>query len=490
MPCCRARRQAGRSRLSKPSDAGKTVYMPDVFDPNLTMLGAETTLANHIEGNSNEHSFVIGAPGGPYTTIATTVSEEEMGGARGHFDYLAGASEDDSRMVLASTDHTLAPGVTSTVAQAHDLYEWSRASGTLQPVNVTSAGSLVNTCGAALGNDLAVADRGVSSDMDNPMSSDGSKIFFSAPDRSLGQNSNTQSSEVSCNEPTRLYMRVDGSETVEISAPQTRVTDPTGYHEALFLAATPDGSRVWFRSSTELTADDTGHASELYEYNTITRRLVRITRGESGTAEGNAEILGSQISFAEDGSTVYFEARGKLTASAPASLSGSSGEYDIYRYDTESGAIHYIATAKGAAQGQVTLAASADGSALAFEAEEVSGPHGVLYAGDLSQVYRYDAAEESSTCVSCRPDGEPSFGRSFMTGPSRNIGSETTFFNAIDGRGHPVSDEGRYVFFESNDAIVPQDPTENSEDITLTAALDVYEWESDGTGSAQTPRGV
>jgi hypothetical protein len=470
----------------QPPSAGETAYQPDIFNPDLTMLGVETTTEPYLElGPSLEHTFLVGAPGGPYASIATTVDEELGEGEfkNGHFDFLAGASEDFSHVVLTSADHDLLPAAGETVTGGHDLYEWSRATEKLQLVNVTSGGSLVSDCGAGLGNGARYNE---GPGFQNPMSSDGSKIFFAAPDRFM-----ESSGEASCKEPRRLYMRLNGDETVEISKPEPGVVDPSGYHSSRFVAATLDGSRVWFVSTTELTANDTGHALELYEYNTITRKLVCVSRGESGTAEGNivyaSEVPERQFTFSEDGSIVYFQAHGKLTADTPAAFGEGSSETNIYRYDTETGAIKYVATAEQTDE-SVDMVASAEGGELVFNAKHASGPRGVVYddPSDQPEVYRYDVAEENLICVSCRPDGEPSVGASFI--PQNATGGSDSFFNGLEGRGHPISDGGREVFFTSTDAIIPQDTTEAASE-HMGPASDVYEWESDGTGSCTEQSG-
>jgi len=77
----------------------------------------------------------------------------------------------------------------------------------------------------------------------NTISADGSKVFFTA--RGTGQ----------------LYMREDGTRTVQISASQKTNgtgpggTDPLGPKPAAWMASTPSGSKVLFSSAEELTND-------------------------------------------------------------------------------------------------------------------------------------------------------------------------------------------------------------------------------------------
>ncbi len=439
----------------QPHGAGETSYEPNTASPNLTIFGVETVLQRQLFGSFlYENTFAVGPAGGPYTPIASTVSEPAFDPEKR--DFLSGMAEDGSSAVLSSTNHTLTPGATNTITSAHDLYDWSRASGTLSLINVTNAGSLLNPCGAELGSAANKARSGTAPFM-NPMSSDGSKIFFTTPDNELYENS-----EASCQEPHRLYMRVNGMETVEISAPQPGVVDPTGTHNAEFIGATLDGTHVWFLSEQELTADDTGHALQLYEYNTVTRKLMRVSRGEPGTTEGSFfDIRTTEapelIAFSENGSILYFLSASKLTTE-PSAASG------IYRYETATGALRYVGDL-----GQ-PMDASRTGDALVFQAG--------------SNIYHWSVADPRLICVSCVGS---------VSGSAHLLPAETFFTerfsnNVLD---YLVSDEGRYVFFSDYRALVPQDTTstEENNNQSYLVSEDVYEWESQGTGSCTNPEG-
>ncbi len=139
--------------------------------------------------------------GGPYAFVAD-LSEKE------YFSRFAGANAGTASVpafadvLLESEDHQLLPeGPEREIAEktapgAYDLYDWTE--GKLRLVNVKGEGSQLeplDDCGALLGGGEAAFTTRVGA-----VSADGSKIFFT-----------------SCG---RLYMRVDGRETVEISEPQ------------------------------------------------------------------------------------------------------------------------------------------------------------------------------------------------------------------------------------------------------------------------------
>lgn len=470
------------SSLRPSESAGDTSFWPNTFSTHLTTVGIETRVTKQVFVESPEHSFAVGPVGGPYRPIATLNAPVENN-TQGSF--LAGASEDGGKVVLASTDHTLAPGVDQTITGAHDLYEWSGhgecrlGTADCAPVNVTSAGSLISACGAELGRTAKGAH--TNTGFTTPMSSDGSKIFFTAPDETMNDLEETVSEEPACKEPLRIYMRVDGVETVEVSAPQG-IVDPTGYHDSYFLGATLDGTHVWFTSTTELTPEDEGvHDQELYEYNTVTRRLVRVSHGESAAVEGHVEEGGQNehdIAFSEDGSVLYFKAQGKLTADTPREVSGQF--FNIYRYDTATGAIQYVATTHTVGGAYIPLDASADGGALAFDGkEETTASNGVVYDEEPNQIFRYDAAEGKVNCVSCPPKGIAAIGeaRSLLGEVTVN----ETFSNGLIDN-YELSADGRYVAFTSKESLVLQDPTKEAGE-KLGPASDVYEWEAPRTGA-------
>src|SRR6202044_2353642 len=147
----------------------------------------------------------------------------------------------------------------------------------LSLVNVNDEGELVSKCGAALGqrSDEEGDDVG---EAHNAVSAEGSKIFFTVPDP---HGKGPGCWEGATHTP-QLYVRENGTTTVPISAPPG-VSNPK---PAVYVGASSDGSRVFFLTKTKLTPDDKTEDLELYEYDTDTGALVRVSRGESGEAAG------------------------------------------------------------------------------------------------------------------------------------------------------------------------------------------------------------
>jgi len=357
------------------------------------------------------------------------------------------------------------------------LEEWR--GGELRRVDVKSDGSPVSACGAILGQ----GERGTH----NAVSADGSKIFFNAPDPQAS-GAGCWGGRGSTINPPELYMRLDGEKTVEVSAPAGGFTPTRPLQVAVYVGASADGSKVFFMSESELTKDGEGiDDPELYEYDTETETLTRISHGESGDAVGDVHAVPA---ISADGSAVYFMAGGKLTK-APAP---PGGLLDLYRYDTVTGVTSFVATVEpGDYPGDLTghwWEWPAEEVAFAPQANWYATPDGrfLLFGSKKSltgydtkpapgaacpnihnsqsgidvctELYRYDASSGSLICVSCDPSGaapvsNAEFARSGV--PQ----------NPQGGVPRGISDDGSYVFFDSADPLVPQ---------ATNGKLNVYEW--------------
>ncbi len=456
-----------------PANAGDANYALDVFSPDLLNVAEIVETGSSPVVELTPIPAVFGPVGGPYTTAAVfpTAEGEQLIGE------FVGASSNFKDVLLQSLDHELEPLAEQQVGGSHALYEW--ADGHPQLVNVTTGGSLTSTCGAILGND----DAGGFSH--NAVSNDGSKVFFESPDPTA------RKTEPACQAPTHLYMRLttttagrEESETVDVSAPESGVSDPQGFQKVGYAGADTNGSRVLFLTETELTADDLGyHDPELYEYDTETRKLTRVSRGTSGTADGNLTEGWAIISA--DGSTVYFAAHGQVAAGAP---STGVEEENVYRYDTTSGATTYITTVNTNDYSQISgrlpvfpwsfgpsvysnWYTTPNGRFLVFwSSRDLTGynPNAGNPSGRIRELYRYDAADGSLVCVSCLPHGG-------LANGSAEFAELTQTVNTPDDRSpRPISDNGGRVFFDSPDQLVPQD---------TNGVRDVYEWEQEGVGS-------
>jgi hypothetical protein len=506
--------------LASPSLGVQSLQASVVFDPsNLSLVGINDILgaeaeqgAKALEGGGHV-SNLVGSPGGPYATLNVDPPVSGFPAGTTKATYIVGASRNLSHVILESAFHTVCAGAEAQDANSRVLCEWTGGQNKL--VNVSSAGSLLSKCGARLG--VGTTGGGAH----GAVSADGSKVFFTAPDPGMHFNPVEAGATDGCwNQATgenapQLYMRVDGK-TVQLSAPEAGV-DEEGHspveRPVAYVGASEDGSKVFFVTETELTKDDEGvHDPELYEYDTETTKLIRVSAGEQGPGAG-AELRAVPVVSA-NGGAVYFTAFAALADGAeqlsPTSIAAEEeAPINLYRYETESGTISYVATVNtndyagnascatgfGLVSGvlcpDVSWYATPDGRYLLFSSGRQqpgtgymgggSCPiyHGQGERGPCAELYRYDAQaaekdEPAVVCVSCDPSGAPpvsnaEFSRSAPTGPAA-------------GPVRAMSDNGEYVFFDTADALVPQDNN---------GTLDVYEWHegqialiSSGTDSA------
>ncbi|HEV3070533.1 MAG TPA: hypothetical protein VGY76_03795 [Solirubrobacteraceae bacterium] len=401
---------------------------------------------------------------------------EKDEGGEGNEVYPAGFSSDDSRLIFESESQLLP----SAAAGKTNLYEWHAGAlnlaGVLPDGSTPPGGSFAGSYDWYSGQ--GYTSRGGATSgyyTQNTISSDGSRVFFTA------------------GETGQLYVRKNGASTVQVSASQRTVPDPNGIKPAAFMAATPDGSRVFFTSCQKLTNDSTavstaeascraeGEGQDLYEYNVGSGALADLSvDGTAGDAQGAAVqgVLG--VASGPGGTYVYFAASGVLASGASPGSCIGSGICKLYLW--HNGTVSFIAALSAEDQNNwrprpfvgMTHASrvTPDGRTLLFSSQRQ------LTSYDnrgFNEFYRYDAVSGRLVCVSCAPSGAPPTG-------SAGLRSLTIILGAIEPSilMRNLSADGSRVFFESPDALVPQD-TNNTQD--------VYEWELAGTGSCQESSG-
>ncbi len=277
------------------------------------------------------------------------------------------------------------------------------------------------------------------------VSRDGARIFFTSPDPTTG----------ACATPPAVYLREDGAHTIAISASRCTRPDCNAPAPVSFVGANADGSSAYLITTQQLTDDDVDGAADLYRYDRGSGSLARVSAGPSGTT---ANVI-PPIRAADHGDRVYFRATGNLVPGQ-----SSEGTGNLYFRDGD-GPIHYLANISG--QSLEGAAASADGSALLFEAQVPPLPGDTDTATD---VFHYDALSSTLRQVS-RGSGE----RGNAPLPATIPGVEEAFTTQLP---NPLSADGSRAFFVSGEALLPEDADE---------ALDIYEWTSGGGLGLLTP---
>ncbi len=452
-------------------------------------------------------------PDGAFVEVGPMVPPSaEAGPASGGYQLFeggyvgVGASSDLSHVLFEiRATSALWPGDTTVESTAPSLYEYV---GTEQKrpelVGLNAEGRLISSCGTALGSEPL--------DAYNAMSEDGQTVFFTA----LGRDQCREG--VAAPEVNELYARLNQVETVGISEPnpsQCQECNTAMKASAEFQGASEDGSKVFFVTEQELLSGDT--TQNLYEYdfgNRVGHKIVRASAGSSTPeVEGVARV-------SEDGSHVYFVAKGVLTEGPNREghepIAGSNNLYVFERDATyPAGRVSFIATLSS--ESTAELKAAIEACATSENVEECEAransefsrrnqadsadwrasddrpvqatPNGQFLvfesaadvtAGDastVSQVFEYDAQDETLIRVSVGERGYPSGTASADThGANINAQSYSVLRPTTAETNLAVSADGSYVLFDSGGALTP-----GAEAAAAAGAESVYEYHSVGS---------
>jgi hypothetical protein len=413
------------------------------FSPDLAyevLVSADEPLASGELSGTALNLYVRNNQDGSYAALTKGAVAEPKSDTDSVLDEFSANDQD----ILFENVNPLTAGAPTEAPE--NLYDWSNGTPTL--VGVLPDGT-VSPAGATAGSSGGSSTRSV----EHAMSEDGSRIFFT----SEGQ----------------VYVRQNplaaDAQTVEISASQktngsgSGGMDPHGVQPATYWDASANGSTAIFTSAAELTNDaNTGAADEgqdLYRYELESGRLADLTPDLNDEVGANVQGV---VGASSDGSYIYFVASGSLAVGA------SAGQSSLYVW--HNGTISYIASAEGSEHlilGYIpfggngpTARVAPDGTHMIFSSnQDLTG----YQSGGHSEVYLYDAGGDVLTCVSCLPSGTAPTGEVMLPALS-GIGGYNVFQNAPG----TLSDDGTKVFFDSSEALVPED---------TNGQMDVYEWE-------------
>jgi hypothetical protein len=337
------------------------------------------------------------------------------------------------------------------------------------------------------------------------ISRDGSRIFFYNP----VQPETTQGCP-GCD----IYMREDDATTYEVS--ESECTDECGSSggEASFEAATPSGEIALFLSCDKLTNASAGVnapcgsplnyfttlsnvRSKLYRWDRsapLGHRLIDLTvdhEPADGTEPYSRQVLG----MSEDGNVVYFVADSQLVSGAPI-----GGGFKLYRWRWNDGdpRVNYLATLSNSEANLDAIIdprrlVTPDGKFLLMETESRIDP--VADQDSTIDVYRWDE-EDGWLCISCQKPGVASMGNSrassdssstlYAYGQGATDGATTLQMSGPSALTPRISADGQTVFFDTPDALVPQDvngevgcalaPFPSAPPRYVYNCSDVYEW--------------
>jgi WD40-like Beta Propeller Repeat len=390
--------------------------------------------------------------------------------------YFLGASPDLSHIVLRSSAQ-----LTSTPTGGQALYEWT--GGQLKLVSVLPVGEV--RAGPVWLGDYDGSAR-------HAVSDDGSRVMWAAAIAPSGF--------------SHLYVRdVARSETMRLDLPQGNASEGVSSSPE-FMTASSDGSRIFFLAE-RLTEDSSFTGRDLYEYDLNAPVGSRLTDITVDSHVGEASRVAGVLGASEDGSYVYFAAAGAL---APGAVHGQCGEIspspgaqelcNLYvRHDGMTALVAVLSSKDHPDwSGDLVFTGSArvspNGRWLAFMSNRsLTGydTRDALSGRPDEEVYIYDAGAGRVVCASCNPTGARPVGVHGLVqdanskiirlvdapewGPNTwfaaNVPTWTSFGSSMTRyQSRYLSDGGR-LFFNSNDALVPQD---------VNGTQDVYEYEPVG----------
>ncbi len=370
---------------------------------------------------AGEDDFYVRRPDGSFVDVGP--SSPPSSGPLGSNDFV---SSIDGVRGTADFSHIVYEGhrggrwpFDATAGEEDSVYEYVGA-GNPQPALVgVSGGSgstdLISVCGTELG------AGGLPGSPSGLVSADGDIVYFTADKCAAGSGVNA-SIAVPADE---LYARIDGSRTVLVSG-----RSPLDCTSAACLASSPgdahfegasgNGSKVFFTDTQQLTdsanedshsGDSAQHASgcletiavngcNLYEYDFSNPSGHNLIDASAGDSSGDGPRVQGVVATSQDGSHVYFVAKGVLTGVANGrGQVARRGAENLYVFERDAshpeGRVAFIAALpasdSGNWNGSFHLAnVTPDGRFLVFTS------HGRLTADETSntgaeQVFRYDA---------------------------------------------------------------------------------------------------
>ncbi len=363
------------------------IFKLEFGGPDLTPDLSQVLLKRSWEisefSRSPEEELILGPPGGPYATVASTPTESSEG------TQWVTQSRDGSVAVLRSEIRELLPGHPTPTTQGADFYQY--ADGRLSQLNVDSEGNTIGTCGAQIPLSTVEGTEGTEPTQ-HAVSADGRRFLFEA-DAGPG-----------CSESS-LYMRVGGAKTVDIGAYRLLGSDPEDsrlilqrgseyfvYHTETEtfeplpklngqteppLRVSEDANVIYFGK-----AGDDSERHSIYRYDIETEKLNFVANFE----DSNVPLGGLYTS--PDGSDFYWSARhvegvpGGFEEERLSSGGAGGGGIQVFRYDSAEEVIQCVACASTfnpnpypdsvtlldfANDGEVQMIASANGDYVFFD---------------------------------------------------------------------------------------------------------------------------
>lgn len=373
-----------------------------------------------------------------------------------------GASTDGSRSIFITNDNLpndlSGPSAPNNANGRAQLYEHIVGEG------LRFACVLPNGAATSLGCSAGTLNGGIGEDrhgnLTNAISSAGDRIFWSASVMGFG--------------PGEIYVRIDGTETVEVSSAGETIS---GTSSSRFWHAADNGSAAIYTTGTQQNGN-----ADLYRFGVDGETTTPIAGGVYG-------LMGAS----EDASRIYFASREVLGGENSEGDEAQAGQPNLYLWE-EGGDITFIGTLSVVDAGSSLTVSGENPSPISTSpfqrAARVSpdGAHAVFMSTasltgydnidvnsgmSASEVFVYSVGSGDLFCASCNPSGARPLGRDLQrtsSPPYWAAAKIPTAENALYAS-RVLSGNGQRLFFESFESLVPRDSN---------GAQDVYRWQAVG----------
>ncbi len=385
------------------------------------------------------------------------------------------ASADFSHITFESI-YDLTADAAGTNSTMPKLYEWHNGIVTLVGVLPNGGAAEGSTAGQGASLSGAYTQGGWTQET---ISSDGSRIVFTAPPFSYIE-------ATEANFAGNLYMRIDGIETVQVNVDERSEPDPNGPQPATFWKATSDESQVFFTTRQALTNDATPGYVHFYRFDVeapVGKRLTLLTQGRLEPPLGRPIAAVNGISA--DGSYVYFTFNSPLREVDPRAgglYVWHEGSLRFLAKHAGSSNVKPEGWGEGGRYAHYGFRVTQDGKTALFESSEPEVAQLVGYndEAESSEIYLYNYDSDKLVCVSCDPSGAPptGIGATFTTNgllDAHDLYPAAGFMAVNMYLDRALSEDGRYVFFDTSESLVPEDSN---------GRRDVYEYDT-STGRVQ-----
>jgi hypothetical protein len=264
------------------------------------------------------------------------------------------------------------------------------------------------------------------------VSEDGRRIYFSAPGG--------------------IYLREDGVRTEQLATSGT------------LWSASRDGSRAFFTTDQDLVPQDADGGSDVYLYDRDADPRSRFTVVSAPTFAAPPGGAQSVVDASADGRSLYFVYNGQLTPEATNQIMG------IYRWP-EGGQIRFVGNLVDSNEAAIngprtvwptisttrTSRVTPDGRHLLFMTRRDDGFRGIggftgYEHNDHRELYLYSADTGRLACATCNPSGRPATTDALIDVRENEATSQGTSDSS-----QALTDDGRRVFFNTAEALVPED---------------------------------